>query len=319
VAVSVSDPPGMVCYAPLKGWRSRTANPSSGKRPIVFDRSKGFADMPQEVPCGQCVGCRLERSRTWAMRCLHEASLYENNCFVTLTYNDEFVPLDGSLVLRDFQLFFKRLRKRYGSGIRFYHCGEYGPLNGRPHYHACIFNFDFDDKLLWKYSNDIPLYTSSSLDSLWCDPRTGKSLGFATVGTLTFESAAYVARYCLKKVNGKDAVSHYVRYSPDGVVYEIAPEYSTMSRRPGIGRGWLDSFASDCLSVDGIIVNGAVCKPPRYYDLQLEITDADMVRLNKRKRRLGSKRRAADNTSERLKVREKIQLSRLQRLPRKDV
>ena len=174
---------------------------------MIFNPKYAYqADQPEKLPCGQCVGCRLERSRQWAIRCMHEAQMHEDNCFITLTFNPE--SLDDrsnpwSLDVRDFQLFMKRLRKKYGAGIRFYHCGEYGELNKRPHYHACIFGFDFPDKRLWKVTNSgHRLYISESLDELW-------PFGFCTIGNVTFESAAYVARYIMKKVNGDAAADHY--------------------------------------------------------------------------------------------------------------
>ena len=115
----------MPCYSPIKGYRSKVLSPN-GKRTIVFKPNLGFVDLPVLVPCGQCCGCRLERSRQWAIRCTHEASLHENNCFITLTFNDDNLPSDKSLDVRHFQLFMKRLRKQFGSNIRYYHCGEYG-------------------------------------------------------------------------------------------------------------------------------------------------------------------------------------------------
>ena len=115
----------MPCYHPIPGYRAKSTNPS-GKRSIVFNLSEGFKNFAVSVPCGRCIGCRLERARQWSIRCIHEASLYEANCFVTLTYDDDNLPLDGSLRPRDMVLFLKRLRKRFGPGIRFFQCGEYG-------------------------------------------------------------------------------------------------------------------------------------------------------------------------------------------------
>jgi hypothetical protein len=146
----------VTCYKPLLGYRAAERN-EQGKRPLVFNPSQGLVDMPIKVACGQCIGCRLERSRQWAIRCVHEASLHEHNSFITLTYNDENLPADGSLDVRHWQLFMKRLRKRHGSGIRYFHCGEYGSKHRRPHYHACLFGLDFPDKKLWMMRNGIPL------------------------------------------------------------------------------------------------------------------------------------------------------------------
>ena len=119
------------------------------------------------MPCGQCIGCRLERSRQWAIRCVHEASLWPDNCFVTLTFDDDNIISSGSLVKADFQKFMKRLRKRFGKGVRYFHCGEYGDLLGRPHHHACLFNFSFPDRYLWSSSGGVNLYRSPTLEELW--------------------------------------------------------------------------------------------------------------------------------------------------------
>lgn len=295
----------MVCYHPLRGYRSRSLN-EQGKRPIVFKASEGFLDRPVTLPCGQCIGCRLERSRQWAVRCYHEASLYDNNCFITLTYDDEHLPDDRSLDVRHFQKFMKRLRKKYGANIRFYHCGEYGERFGRPHYHACIFNHDFEDKVLWRKINDVPLFLSASLQQLW-------PLGHSSVGTVTFQSAAYVARYIMKKRLGRGSEEHYM--DPEtGVIRK--PEYTTMSRKPGIGQPWLEKFKTDVYPDDFVIINGKKVRPPRYYDQQIELTDTESYEELKRRRVRQANKHKANNTPERLKVRETIQGHKLRRLPR---
>lgn len=255
----------MTCYKPLKGWRSKFVG-ASGKRAIVFNAKEAFIDMPVEVPCGQCVGCRLERSRQWAIRCMHEASLYEENCFITLTYNDENLPDYKSLDVKEFQDFIKRLRKRFGSGVRYFHCGEYGENFGRPHYHACLFNFNFYDRKFAKLSKSgSRLFTSDILDTLW------NHKGWCWIGDVTFESAAYIARYTLKKVTGPKAEEHY-----DG----RKPEYVTMSRRPGIGKGWIDKYMDTVYNDDSVIVRGKQMRPPKYYDEQFEAKyPSDFARL----------------------------------------
>jgi hypothetical protein len=220
----------MPCYKPLEAWYSKDVNPS-GRRGIVFNPSLALQrDDPINISCGQCIGCRLERSRQWAIRCMHEASLHEENSFITLTFSPEhLVARDNpwSLDVRDWQLFMKRLRKRTGKKIRFYHCGEYGELHKRPHYHACLFGYDFPDKRLWRVVNGQRLYTSYFLQELW-------PYGFSTIGTVTFESAAYVARYIMKKVSGKNADDYYQWFDDEtGEIFDRHPEYTTMSRRPG--------------------------------------------------------------------------------------
>lgn len=247
----------MSCYHPLRAFRAGVND--NGRMRLVWKQS-GTAGVEVFLPCGQCVGCRLERSRQWAMRCVHEASMNDDNCFITLTYNDEYLPKDMSLDVREFQLFMKRLRKEFGAGIRFYHCGEYGENFGRPHYHAILFGFDFADKVFLMKRGEHILYESPSLTRLW-----GK--GFASIGAVTFESAAYVARYVMKKVTGDAAEAHYQGRKP---------EYTTMSRGSkklrtgGIGKGWIEKFKSDVYPSDECIVRGKSVKPPRYYDNWLE-------------------------------------------------
>ncbi len=279
----------------------------SGKFPIVFDRADSNG---QEVPlpCGQCIGCRLERSRQWAIRCVHEASLYESNCFITLTYDNDHLPLNGSLDKSHFQKFMKRLRFRFSeSTVRYYHCGEYGERFRRPHYHACLFNFDFLDKKFFRESPGGRLFTSDVLSELWTS-------GFCLIGSVTFESAAYVARYIMKKVTGDRSADHYLS-APDehGEVFPLLPEYTTMSRRPGIGREWYEQFSPEVREGDSIIIRGRSMKPPRYYDSIFEIDDPDAYAALKLERARDSVTRAADNTAERLVVREKCTEARVQR------
>lgn len=304
----------MPCFHPLQAYQSRTLN-SEGKRSIVFNQNKGQGFDPIKLPCGQCVGCRLERSRQWAMRCVHEAQMHKENCFITLTFNPEALsqrPVPMSVDVRDWQLFMKRLRdhasrqKGRGGGkkIRFYHCGEYGEKNGRPHYHACLFGFDFSDKTLWKVSNGHRLYISESLTKLW--PH-----GFSTIGDVTFESAAYVARYIMKKINGKQADDHYY----DKVTGEIInPEYTTMSRRPGIGRGWYEKYQQDVYPHDEVILNGKKLKPPKYYDGILQTERPYEFEEIKNNRLTRAELHADNNTRDRLKVREEVQNARLKLL-----
>lgn len=297
----------MPCFKPLHGYMSRTPS-ANGKFGIVFNVREGWVDRPMVIPCGQCIGCRLDKSLSWATRCLHEASLHEENCFITLTYNDEFCPIDGSLNKRDWQLFMKRLRKKFGGRkIRYFHCGEYGSQLDRPHYHACLFGFDFPDKVLWSFRKGVRLYRSAILESLWTHPGLGCSLGFSTIGDVTFESAAYVARYCLKKVTGKMAKDHYVGR---------LPEYITMSRRPGIAAKWIDQFASDVYPHDFIVTpGGRKVKPSRYYDEKYDLTNHLEMAIIKGKRERGC-RDNPDIFPRRLKVRRKIAELSAERLER---
>lgn len=300
----------MPCYSPLAGYYSRSINPT-GKRSIVFNVREAIDDRKVPLPCGQCIGCRLERSRQWAIRCVHEASLYSHNSFITLTYNSSHLPLNNSLNKVEFPLFMKRLRKRFGPNIRYFHCGEYGERSGRPHYHACLFNFDFRDKVPYKRVNGYTYYTSEVLSELW--PQ-----GFSTIGDLTFESAAYVARYVLKKITGPEALDHYTKYDRKSgeVISERLPEYTTMSRRPGIGRPWLEKFLTDVYPEDFVVLRGKKLRPPKYYDAvhgaKLPFDHDDL----KERRQINAARHADNNTSDRLFVREYIQLEKIKLLKR---
>lgn len=247
----------MPCYHPMPAVRM-------GDGSVKFiSRSKRGVEASLELPCGQCIGCRLERSRQWAIRCMHEASLHESNAFVTLTYDDQNLPHGGSLCYRDFQLFMKRLRKLVGK-VTFYVGGEYGEELARPHFHACIFGYDFPDKVYFKKSSDgSKLYTSDLLGKLW-------PLGMSSTGSVTFASAAYIARYCVQKVNGQLAESHYRVITDDGEIVDRVPEFNHMSLKPAVGKRWLEKFQTDVYPRDYVVVNGVRTKPPKYYDIIFE-------------------------------------------------
>ena len=211
----------------------------------------------------------------------------------------------------------KRLRKAFpNKKIRYYHCGEYGELNFRPHYHAIIFNLDFEDKKLYTIRNGERLYTTETLERLW-------PFGFSTVGSVTFESAAYVARYVMKKMTGEAANDHYKRYDFDSDPdengeyphYYLTPEYNTMSRRPGIGAGWWEKYKDD-LNKDYVTIRGKKMKPPKFYDTMLEKEHADFYQSIKDQRIKTMKEFADDNTTERLLVKEAVNAAKTQKLIR---
>jgi len=241
------------CLYPITAWRSRETPLGS----LVFSLDDGIPSSMLKLPCGKCIACRLEHSRRWAIRCIHEASMFEKNCFITLTYNNENLPKNLSLVKSDYQLFMKRMRKKYGENIRFFACGEYGEMGSRPHYHACIFNHNFKDAKIFSKRNGVNLYFSEELNKLW-------KKGFATIGEVNFETAAYVARYVLKKITGDKAKEHYG---------ERIPEFILMSRGShklktgGIGKSWFDKYHADIYNHDILIIRGGIkCRPPKYYD-----------------------------------------------------
>lgn len=216
------------------------------------------------VPCGFCVECRSRYARMWAIRCVHEASLHDESCFGTLTYDDEHLPEHGSLDRKAFPLFMKRVRKSLGyKKVRYYHAGEYGEVNYRPHYHFLLFGHMFGDRMVIKESEEFILYRSGELESLW-------KFGLSSLGDVSFRSASYVARYVMKKV---DQVGRKKKYSCDpetGEMHEIEPEYSTMSRGRGDDRGigyrWYANFSPEVERDDSVVIDGQELMPPRYYD-----------------------------------------------------
>lgn len=305
----------MACYHPLQGFRALRANPDTGKRSIVFNKQEGFSDLPVQLPCGQCIGCKLERSRMWAVRIMNEAQLYEQNSFITLTYADQYLPSDLSLKKHHFQKFMKKLRFAHSNQtIRFFHCGEYGEKYGRPHYHCCLFNYDFQDKKPWKKSNGQQLYISDELQKLW-------PLGHSSIGSLTFESAAYVARYITKKITGPMAYEHYnvIDKETGEVLADREPEYTTMSRRPGIGIEWYRKYKKDVFPDDFIVVKRGTsyhqCKTPRYYRDKLAEDDPKLALQLKVERKMAAEN-SVDNTPERLLTREELQYIKFERLKR---
>jgi hypothetical protein len=313
----------MTCYKPLQAYSFKKN--SNGKKDIRFGSPNFDSSLRNHpdyeeilIPCSRCVGCRLKYSREWAIRCTHEASLYEDNCFITLTYNDKSLPYPPTLNVREFQLFMKKLRKRFPERrIRFFHCGEYGEKYGRPHYHAILFNFDFPDKTYWKKVNDNKLYTSEILQELW-------PYGYSSIGSVTFESTAYVARYIMKKVTGDLAEKHYEKIdNRTGQIFHAKPEYTTMSRKPGIAKKWFDTCFSDVYPHDFVVLDkhdGSkyTPKPPKYYDKLYEIEfPEDYDKLKKSRLESASTMKAlANSTPDRLRVREEVSLARLGQLIR---
>nr|AVQ10207.1 replication protein VP4 [Gokushovirinae environmental samples] len=298
----------MPCYSPLTAYYSREIG-KSGKRGITFSRSASFSGQPLKLPCGQCVGCRLERSRQWAMRCMHEKRFHEFSWFVTLTYDDDHLPKDGSLVKSDFQKFCKRLRF-HRHPFRFYMCGEYGEKNRRPHYHMILYGMDFPDKRFYKKAGESTLYTSVELSEIWQN-------GFVVIGDVTFESCAYVARYVVDKMTGPKAESWYSWVDDDGVVHSVLPEYNDMSRRPGIGQKYFEKYGAEVYAHDRVVINGREVRPPRFYDVKLDAIDPKRMEVLKRKRRRMALLHREDNTPERRRVRERVvELNLAERLKR---
>lgn len=209
------------------------------------------------IPCGKCLGCRLDYRKEWSTRCMLEATLYDHCCFVTLTYDDAHVP--GSLQKRDLQLFMKRLRKHYkATPIRFFASGELGTKNRRPHFHIILFGIMPEDiKVLGKCSSGEYTYTSATFSKLW-------PFGFHEIGEVTERSCSYVAGYVGKKVDDTGFV--------------------VMSNRPGIGAKYFEDHFHTIYVNDNIVMkNGQVVSVPRYCDILAERSGLDISTvINKR-------------------------------------
>jgi hypothetical protein len=292
----------MACYHPLLAYK--LDGKVTFNKPFVH--AKGF-----NLPCGQCIGCRLEYSRQWAVRLVHEAQMHNNNSFITLTFDDEnLYQRDNpySLDVGEFQKFMKRFRKGKGKNVRFFHCGEYGDKNKRPHYHAIIFGWDFPDKTLWSVRDGVQLYVSEELQNLW-------PYGFSTIGEVTFQSCAYVARYVMKKMKGEAAEDYYKTVDPHtGEVLDIKPEYCTMSRRPGIGAAWIEKYKNDVYPNDYVVINGKEVRPPRYYDNILSEEELEQLKKKRQENKILIDR--YDENMDRLWVQEEVKMRKLEKLVR---
>lgn len=203
--------------------------------------------------------------------------MHERNSFVTLTYNDAHLPGDRGLSKIDLRNFMKRLRKRHGAGIRFLAAGEYGGETQRPHYHMALFGLDFsEDRVKRTTRKGHPIYTSKALAKAWTCPRCHQSMGFHEIGSLTYDSAFYVAGYVMKKRTGEQADQRYRRLDLDGYYYDVVPEFAQMSLRPGLGARWFEKYWRDCYPHDYVVVNGKKRKPPAYYDELLKREHPDV-------------------------------------------
>ncbi len=300
----------MSCTKPLKAFRSPAGDIRLGENPLG----------PQlELPCGQCLHCRLAKTRDWAIRCVHEAQMHEKNSFITLTYNENYLPTNNSVNVRHWQLFAKRLRKAMGP-FRFLHCGEYGEENKRPHYHACLFGIDFsDDRVVFSQEDGHILWVSPQLEEIW-------GQGWCRIGPLNFDTAAYCAAYLQKKITGPtikpgeksdqrlayETMSLEKKHrayqrvdSETGEVTTVKPEYATMSRRPGLGTSWFNKYQQDVYPDDHVIMKGKKFRPPKHYDNLLEKKNPTLLEKLKLQRKKKSdenpeeqndKRRQAHNT-----------------------
>nr|WAE43796.1 MAG: replication initiator protein [Microviridae sp.] len=246
---------------------------------------------------------------------MHEARMHKESTFITLTYNNENIPTNGSLSKLTLQKFLRALRKRLKRGISYLACGEYGEKLSRPHYHAIIFGWNPKNQKIKRRDKELgDLYTSEELESTW-------TKGYSTCGAVTKESAGYVARYTCKKITGdgdgkksvcpcghKSAKEHYAGKQP---------EFQLQSTKPAIGLRWLNKYEHDVYDHDHVIVAGHETKPPRYYDKKHNERDPEHMRGIKIKREQKSEENNRDNSLRAKEAAEAIKISRLTYLKRR--
>lgn len=314
----------MPCYSPLEGYK----DPETGG----FQYRRENTKEKMTVPCGGCIGCRLDRARHWTARLIHESHCHPKNTFITLTYDNLNLPENGSLDLEHLQKFMKRMRRArevrkgrkvlHREKIKYYAVGEYGYIcphgidismvphelcnHGRPHYHIALFNCAFDVLLKYEDASDQrPKYFSPELKELW-------PYGNNDVTELNPTTAMYAAGYITKKVTGKNAEDHYRRIGPHGEICPIKPEFNVMSR--GLGKEWFEKYHADCYPSDQVPIPSAANprvenKPPRYYDNLLEKSDPELLDLIKRKRAKRATERPEEHTRSCLHDRYKVKMA----------
>lgn len=299
----------MSCYHPLVGIPNGVDSRSGKMQYKILPYKENYFTDPYwqgkavQIPCGQCIGCRLDYSRQWANRCMMELKYHDSAYFVTLTYNNEHVPTtwyygeDGqayqayTLRKRDAQLWIKRLRKAFPNDhIRYFLAGEYGDKRLRPHYHAIVFGLHLDDIGPSEFvGKDFDYFSSRSLQKTWSvvqyrrgskeaiTPLTeAEKIGNVVIGDVSWDTCAYVARYILKKQKGANS-EFYKKHN-------IEPPFVLMSRRPGIGRQYYDEHP-DAYQYDYINLatkeGGLKFRPPRYFDKLHELAEPEETEAQK--------------------------------------
>jgi len=320
----------MPCYSPLTAYY----NADSGG---VFWTEKQRQGETRTIllPCNRCIGCRLQRANDWATRCAHEAQEHSANCYGTFTYANDNLHTQ-SLCHRDWQLFIKKLRNalcrkwsakeieisdslyytadmglRPIPQLKYYMAGEYGSKNRRPHFHACLFGIDMLDKKFWKMNNNgDQLYTSKTLEEIW-------GHGFVSIGKVTYESAAYIARYIIDKKTGQNAGKYYEHINEDtGEITDLQPEYNKMSLAEGLGKRWLNKYKTDVYPHGYVITRGNKNKAPKYYDKIYKKQEPENHAEMKTQREYEAAKKASDNTPDRLKAKETVKRAQINQLKR---
>lgn len=296
----------MPCTAPNPAWRPSGA----GGRPRIGEPPPGDSADVFRLDCGQCLSCRIARQRDWAIRSVHETQMAgeDFSSFLTLTYNPTHLPENGALCRADLRNFLKRFRKRHGRGIRYLAAGEYGDVGLRPHYHLAFWGHRFADRTPWKRTKQgHTLYRSKALERAWSCPDCKEPIGHAWLGSLTFESAAYVAGYVTKKLTGPLSWEAHLRLTEDGKLVSVPEEFAVMSRgrrsdgQGGIGYRFYRRYFSDLFPSDFVHLkkqNGTVRKypVPRYYRKLLEQENPTLAEDLKARRKAAALSRCVEDS-----------------------
>jgi len=321
------------CSKPIAMYRllGRT-NPKTGKG--VYQTKLPPTGIPYQVidrTCDKCAGCRIRKRMDQSTRLTHEAQFNEHSWFITLTYDDDNLPENGSLVAAHQSAFMKALRKKLRKKMRFFSIGEYGEQTLRPHYHLILFGPDIPDR---KYHHSAPIknratreigkllgpeearyYSSELLDNVW-------KKGTVQLTGVSAATMQYVSKYHVEKIDGEAAKTYYVRTLPNGKCVPVEQPQARMSRNPGIGRKWIETYWSDVYP-DGTMVDskGAEFAPPKYYDDWLEKNQPEVYEtlqtkraeartpereLNKRRQAKVANRKTKMRIAEAMKPRPKI-------------
>jgi len=205
---------------------------------------------------------------------VHHASQYEENCFLTLTYDDAHLPDNGTLYKPHLQDFVKRLRHYFPiRKLSYYACGEYGERTQRAHYHMCLFNADFQDKIAFRKINEYTLYVSAQLTKIWGHGNT-------SIGALTPQTANYTASYVMQRTLGKGCPKYCTLDEETGELHPLVQPFAVMSLKPAIGREWFDKYNQDIYGHDKdfIVVNTEKRKPARYYDKIYDLVNPEHMK-----------------------------------------
>lgn len=266
----------MACTNPILAYVKST-DPITGKKSLSFVAridanyrtisSRYGKENTFFLPCGKCPSCRKDRAKIWAVRCCLEASQYERNSFITLTYEQNHLP-KGGLCKHDVDKFIKFLRKETGQKIRYFYCGEYGETTFRPHYHLILFNY-FPEDATFHYTseNGYPVFKSKFLNKIWCYK------GFVEVGSLTFQSALYCSKYILKQDPDNSKCTKIF------VPANKAPVFHRMSLKPGIGADYIKSHLEQLFESDAVYINGESNNLGNYFNKIALCLDPDKFKF----------------------------------------